>query len=480
MTTDSEPGKNELKTNPDWYIARVDRLPAWGLSYALIWALGFSFFITLYDVINVGVALPVIPFITNSAEASMIAALGLFGYIPGAIGLSYLADIIGRKPTLIISAFLTTIGSFGDALATNYPILAVFRFLTGMGIGADLVLVMTYLAEMAPNSKRGLYVNLAYIGGWAGIGLGPFLGAVLVDTYPAIGWRLVFAVGGALALMALAIRATAPETVRFLAKAHKFDEAGRLVNRMEETSMRRANVNMLPEPQILNYTIHHKNPFSIFKNSKYLKRYLVLLALIFFWYFGEYPYLTLFTTWTKDVLGYTSSLEASAIFLFGLAGVASFLGSIGIRPLLERVDRRVLVTLANTGFVIGMAVAVLGGIYRSMPLFFSGMIIGNFIGVGWSNQLNYLLATENYPTYARATAYAMTDGLAHLGAAIAQLILLSSLIPLLGSFGGWMVIEFEMIIAGILTVLVIPKTLGRRLEEVNELEELETQNQLKE
>ncbi|WP_253823161.1 hypothetical protein [Acidianus sp. RZ1] len=44
----------ELKTNPDWYLARLDRTPTWGLRYAIIWAMGFSFFITLYDVINVG------------------------------------------------------------------------------------------------------------------------------------------------------------------------------------------------------------------------------------------------------------------------------------------------------------------------------------------------------------------------------------------------------------------------------------------
>ncbi|TRM79944.1 MFS transporter, partial [Sulfolobus sp. F3] len=175
---------SDLKTNPDYYVARVDRLPTWGLSYAIIWAMGFSFFITLYDVINVGFALPYIPFVVTGFQASLVASLGLWGYVVGAPLFSYFADIIGRRPTLIFTALLTAIGSLGDALSVNYPMLAAFRFITGMAIGADLVLVMTYMSEMSPSAKRGRYTNLAFIGGWAGIGIGPFIAAIIVTSIP--------------------------------------------------------------------------------------------------------------------------------------------------------------------------------------------------------------------------------------------------------------------------------------------------------
>jgi Arabinose efflux permease len=173
----------DLKSNPDWYVARVDRIPTWGLSYVIIWAMGFSFFITLYDVINVGFALPYIPFVVTAAQSSLIASLGLFGYVVGAPIFSYMADIVGRRPTLVFTA----LGSFGDALSVNYPMLAVFRSITGMAIGADLVLVMTYMSEMSPADKRGRYTNLAFIGGWAGIGIGPFIAALIVTDIPSIG-----------------------------------------------------------------------------------------------------------------------------------------------------------------------------------------------------------------------------------------------------------------------------------------------------
>lgn len=85
-------------SQPEDYIARVDRLLVWGLFYEIIWALGFSFFITLYDVIDVGFALPYVPFVVTAGQASLVASLGLFGYVVGAPLFSYFADIIGRRP----------------------------------------------------------------------------------------------------------------------------------------------------------------------------------------------------------------------------------------------------------------------------------------------------------------------------------------------------------------------------------------------
>lgn len=61
---------NLMSNKLDEYLARIDRLPTWGLSYALLWALGIGYFATLYDAVsNLGYALPFIPFI-NATQAS--------------------------------------------------------------------------------------------------------------------------------------------------------------------------------------------------------------------------------------------------------------------------------------------------------------------------------------------------------------------------------------------------------------------------
>jgi len=142
------------------------------LPLSVLAALSFGYFIALYDVTNISVAFSAtaLPYTgLTVSEASTVISMGLFGYIPGAILLGYLADKYGRKPTLIFTALLTAVGSLGNALSFNYPMFIIFRFITGVGIGGDLILVPTYIVEMVPAAKRGQYFNLVYIIGWLGI-----------------------------------------------------------------------------------------------------------------------------------------------------------------------------------------------------------------------------------------------------------------------------------------------------------------------
>ncbi|AOL17357.1 MFS transporter [Sulfolobus sp. A20] len=457
---------SDLKTNPDYYVARVDRLPTWGLSYAIIWAMGFSFFITLYDVINVGFALPYIPFVVTGFQASLVASLGLWGYVVGAPLFSYFADIIGRRPTLIFTALLTAIGSLGDALSVNYPMLAAFRFITGMAIGADLVLVMTYMSEMSPSAKRGRYTNLAFIGGWAGIGIGPFIAAIIVTSIPSIGWRIVFLVGAILAFLALAIRAYAPETVRFLASKGKFDEAEKIISSMEKVSMIRTSLTSLPEPDMRMYNVPKQNPFKILAKPKYLKRLLALFFLMFFVYFMDYPFLVIPETWAKVVLGYSGALLSQIVFLFGLAGIGAFLGSIILRPFIDKYDRRKMTIISVIIYTLGTGIMGYGGAIRSSTLFFIGAFLAELIGVGWY-QLYYQMCIDNFPTAARATGYSIADGVGHAGGAVGLLVILP-LIYALGNVGGWTIPWIPAIIMAILVLFLTPNTVGKRLEEINE------------
>ncbi len=451
--------------------ARIDRLPTIVLPISVILALAFGYFIALYDVIDIGLAFsPTSLRYTGltAAEASTVVSMGLFGYIPGALILGYLADKIGRKPVLILTALLTGVGSLGNALSVNYPMFLLFRFITGMGIGGDLILVPTYLVEMVPAVNRAKYFNLVYIAGWAGLGLGPFLASVIVLANPAIGWRIVFAVGATLAFIVLVIRSHASETVRMLALTGKVQEAENLVKDMEKKAMERTGMNSLPEPRPVYYQVKKVDPFYVFRNPVYRVRVILVMLSIFFFYFGEYPYLTEYLLWTSNTLGYSGSLGNEITSLYGIAGVATFLGSIALRPIVEKVRRAVLTTVAySVGMLLGVIVAIYGAIAHDLTVAFLGMLMTNFIGVGWSNQMNYLNGTENVPTYARATSFAFSDGVAHLGAAISTAIIFP-VISALGSFTTWVGFQIPMVIMGLILIAILPNTINKSLEEVNE------------
>ncbi len=450
--------------------ARLDRLPVMVLPISIVLALAFGYFIALYDVIDVGIA-----FSSTSlkytgltpGEASLVVSMGLFGYIPGALLLGYLGDKVGRKPMLMVTALLTAVGSLGNALAVNYPMFILFRFITGMGIGGDLILVPTYIVEMVPAKNRAKYFNLVYIAGWAGLGLGPFMASYIDVADPTIGWRVIFGIGATLALITLAIRGHASETVRMLALQGKTQQAENVVKEMEKKAMEKTGMKELPTPVPVEYEERKVDPFYVFKNPKYRVRVILIMLSVFFFYFGEYPYLTEFLLWTSGVSS-LSHVANNVTLIYGDAGIATFLGAILLRGVVERVRRPILTTFAyGVGMLLGVIVAVLGASSGNLGLMAIGLVLTNLIGVGWSNQLNYLNGTENVPTYARGTAFAFIDGFAHLGAAISTAIILG-LISSVGALPIWVGFQIPMVILGVILILILPNTIGKSLEEINE------------
>jgi MFS transporter, putative metabolite:H+ symporter len=452
-------------TAVETYAARLDRLPTWGLSYALVLALSFSSFITLYDVVNVGFALPYIPYLTSPSAGALVASLGLFGYVVGAPIFSYAADRVGRRPALIATALLTGIGSFGDAVAFNYLSLSVFRFITGMGIGADIVLVVTYMAEQSPGTKRGSYANLTYLGGSLGSGIGPFIAALLVTSF-ASGWRYAFFLGGLLAIFALLIRAFAPETVRYLANKGKFEEAEKQVSLMELTAMRRARIDALPPVTTVgSYNVKAgKDAFSILAKRKYLKRLITLFVLMFFVYFGGYVY-ALVPEWL-GTLGYTGAALSSLILVNSLSFVGVFVGALILRPLIDKVDRRKTAILATLGYALGVTMMALGAVSKDVLLFLLGSFVSSLVGLGFT-QVYYMLNTDNFPTQARATASSIADGMGHMGGAIG-LAVFFSMVGIFGNILVWPISWIGGIIATFAMFFLTPETTSKRLETINE------------
>ncbi len=86
-------------------------------------------------------------------------AIALIGTVAGALGAGQAGQKLGGRETLRITAVLYVISAVGSALAWNWPVLMVFRFIGGLGIGASSVLGPVYIAELAPARWRGRLVG---------------------------------------------------------------------------------------------------------------------------------------------------------------------------------------------------------------------------------------------------------------------------------------------------------------------------------
>lgn len=168
-------------------------------------------------------------------SATDIGFLNTITFIAAATGRllsGYCADRFGRRLMLNVNLALFTLGAIGCALAPNYALLALGRFVVGLGLGGEITTAVTMLAEFCSARFRGTAVGMINVGG-GGLGnmLAPAFALGVFALFPGEhAWRWLF---GALVLPALFIvfyRRYVPETPRYLLSQGRVDEANRVLS----------------------------------------------------------------------------------------------------------------------------------------------------------------------------------------------------------------------------------------------------------
>ena len=144
----------------------------------------------------------------------------------------YIGDRIGRKRALNLSVLLMAVPTFVIGLMPTHAqigvgaavILVFLRMLQGLSVGGEYTSSIVYLAESAPEGKRGLFTSASMMGGIGGILLGSFLGSAIVDMMTEAqlqswGWRIPFLLGILVAGIGYVIRRHMPETLSEQEKA---------------------------------------------------------------------------------------------------------------------------------------------------------------------------------------------------------------------------------------------------------------------
>lgn len=149
----------------------------------------------------------------TGSEFGLLVSVGLIGMAVGSMLLAPFADLIGRRPLILISLTLGTIGMFGAAMAPSVTVMGFFRLLTGIGVGGILASTNVIASEFSNTKNRGLAIGIYT----AGYGIGATLASVVAKAAVGGDWRIVFYAGGFGTLLALVVIALLlPESVAFL------------------------------------------------------------------------------------------------------------------------------------------------------------------------------------------------------------------------------------------------------------------------
>src|SRR5438046_3117440 len=199
VTADAQSGAAIVATDIP---ARLDRL-RWGRFHTLVVvALGITWILDGLEVTLAGAISPALkesPQLRfSNADVGFASSAYLAGAVLGALFFGWLTDRLGRKRLFFITLALYLFATAATALSWDLWSFALFRFLTGAGIGGEYTAINSAIQELIPARYRGwtdLVINGSF---WVGAAVGAAASIVLLDPAvlaPDVGWRLAFLIG---------------------------------------------------------------------------------------------------------------------------------------------------------------------------------------------------------------------------------------------------------------------------------------------
>jgi len=194
----------------------IDTTPMSGFQWYIVGLATFLNALDGYDVLAMAFTANAVSgeFGLNGSQLGLLLSAGLVGMAMGSLILGPFADKLGRRRILIISLLINLVGLALSATAGSSTELAIWRVVTGIGIGGILATVTAITSEYSNNKNRGMAVSIYT----AGYGLGATLGGLLAARLiPEFGWRSVFLAGAAATLASLILVVVSiPESVDYL------------------------------------------------------------------------------------------------------------------------------------------------------------------------------------------------------------------------------------------------------------------------
>ncbi len=234
---------------------RLDRLPWSGFHWLVIFALGIAWILDGLEVTVVGSlagALSDSPTLhLSGSQVGAAASAYLVGAVAGSLFFGWLTDRLGRKKLFTLTVLVYLVATIACGLSWNFWSFAVFRMLTGAGIGGEYAAVNATIQELIPARRRGftdLVVNGSF---WLGAAIGALGAYVVLDPAimpPEIGWRAAFIIGGVLGFVVLLLRRFLPESPRWLMTHGQPEEAERIVGEIEARVERETGRPLPPVP----------------------------------------------------------------------------------------------------------------------------------------------------------------------------------------------------------------------------------------
>src|SRR5262245_7856540 len=440
--------------------ARIERLPLSRFHRRFIALISLGGWFDFYDIFMmayIGAALQHSQMLTLDQFSHMIAA-GFSGMFVGTIVFGMGSDYFGRRTSFVLMLLIYSVCTLFGAFSPNAWALIIWRGLAGIGIGAELVVIDTYVTEMLPSKARGKYVAITQLVGFTAIPVVALLSKVLVPTHWWLeGWRWVMVIGGVGGLFAWYIRRRLPESPRWCEARGHHSQAEAIMEQIEAEVIRETSRPLdQPQPVAVAHTEHM--PIRDLWQPAYRGRTLMLMVFHLLQTVGLYG----FANWAPTfLLKQGKSLGQSLEYGF-LIALVSPIGPLIAVLTAEHLERKNLIVW----LALLMAASGLAFPLASEPLAIVGVGALLTIFSYWFSAVLHAYQAELFPTRARATGVGFTYSWSRLSAVFSTLII--GLLLTKGVFAVFLFMAAAMTGVALVVGLFGPKTNAVVLERISE------------
>ncbi|NQV78128.1 MAG: sugar porter family MFS transporter [Lutibacter sp.] len=389
----------------------------------------------------------------------------IFGCVLGVAIAGYIADKIGRKKTLLITAFLFAVSAIGSAIADSYTFFVVARIIGGVGVGAASMLSPLYISEIAPADKRGTLVSLYQLAIVLGINIVFFFNykvaqfsteAWNIET----GWRYMVGSEVIPALLFFIALFFVPESPRWLSKEGRNDEALSFLSRInsEEKAIK----------------VHQEIKSALGQEKGTLKELfepglrMAMIIGVFLALFSQITGINAIMYYAPEILKKAGFGVDSALMQTVIIGFVNTIFTFVAIKYIDKLGRRTLLLWGVSGMVLCLfSIGLLYQLNLTSGPWLLVLILG-FVGCFATSlgPIPWVLISEIFPTKTRGTAMSLAIMVLWVG-----VVLISQFTPVLLDTGETMTFWIFManaIILLIFTYKLIPETKGKTLEEIEQ------------
>ncbi|WP_258105694.1 sugar porter family MFS transporter [Marinoscillum sp. MHG1-6] len=395
----------------------------------------------------------------NVYQHGLTVSIALIGTVLGALIGGIPSDRIGRKYTLFWIGVLYWISAVGSALATDWYLFLVFRFMGGIGVGISSVTAPLYISEIAPAHSRGRLVALFQFNIVLGI-LIAYLSNYVLAGSGEMAWRWMLGVEAFPALVFLIAVLFIPKSPRWLiVQKDQIDEARDILHFIRPGEV--------VEKEIISILSSRESEKGGASSNLFQPKYKFQMALVIaFAMFNQLSGINAIIYYAPRIFEMAGLGQNSALLSTLGIGAVNFLATLLAMNFIDRFGRKFLMFIGSFGLIatLGMVSgAFYANTFDNLPIFFFVYIAFFAFSQG---AVIWVFISEIFPNSVRANGQALGSFTHWLMAAIIAFIF-PGIAQSLG--GGNTFLIFSVMMMGQLVFVWkwMPETRGISLEEMD-------------